>query len=39
MLQALTRGRLLDPAQGIDREGTLIIENGLIKDLTFAATR
>ncbi|HHT70447.1 MAG TPA: dihydroorotase [Firmicutes bacterium] len=36
MLQALTRGRLLDPAQGIDREGTLIIENGLIKDLTFS---
>lgn len=33
MLTALTGGRLLDPAQGIDQEGTLIIENGLIKDI------
>ncbi|MGI6129562.1 MAG: dihydroorotase [bacterium] len=37
MLKALTGGRLLDPAQGLDQEGTLLIDikTGLIKDIIF----
>lgn len=36
MLTALVGGRLLDPAQSLDQEGTLVIENGLIKDIIFS---
>lgn len=34
MVKALTGGRLLDPAANIDQKDTLIIENGLIKEIT-----
>ena len=31
---SVTGGRLLDPSQGIDEEGALVIENSLIKGIT-----